>query len=394
MTDAFRRMMEEQERLRRILDPLADMRKHLGVVETARAIFDQHREREKLLATLGSASMLPNTIANIEETRKLVEGPAREAQRIGLLGPGSDLQNTISAMVEAAEARNRAFRLPAGIELQGLARQALASSELARSAFNPNTLQEAMARLETPWLSIAEAQRSSIALADVLAIGRDVQSLQPFAERLTSALRPKLGDWRESVSIPEEVILDPVLRSGLYREFGFDPALTDFSVAAFEQTVRIAGLDEEVDAEPEDDGFKRADEAFARLRRFEIRVRRFIDQVMRAEFGDDWMKHQLPTGMLDRWQEKRRIALDTGEEEQPIIDYADFTDYRPIIERKGNWARVFKAIFRRPDDVRESFQRLFPVRIATMHARIVTLDDELLLLVETKRILRAIGRVS
>ena len=39
----------------------------------------------------------------------------------------------------------------------------------------------------------------------------------------------------------------------------------------------------------------------------------------------------------------------------------------------------------------ESFQRLFPVRIATMHARLINWDDELLLLVETKRVLRAIG---
>jgi len=34
---------------------------------------------------------------------------------------------------------------------------------------------------------------------------------------------------------------------------------------------------------------------------------------------------------------------------------------------------------------------MFPIRIATMHARIVTLDDELLLRVETKRVLKAIG---
>lgn len=35
------------------------------------------------------------------------------------------------------------------------------------------------------------------------------------------------------------------------------------------------------------------------------------------------------------------------------------------------WNAVFKPVFGRPEDVRESFQRLFPVRIATMHARLV-----------------------
>lgn len=46
----------------------------------------------------------------------------------------------------------------------------------------------------------------------------------------------------------------------------------------------------------------------------------------------------------------------------------------------------------RTKDIRESLQRLFPVRIATMHARLTTRDDELLLLVEPKRVLKAIGR--
>jgi hypothetical protein len=50
------------------------------------------------------------------------------------------------------------------------------------------------------------------------------------------------------------------------------------------------------------------------------------------------------------------------------------------------------AIFGRKEDVQESFLRLFPVRVCTMHARIILLDDELLLQVETRRILRAITR--
>lgn len=76
--------------------------------------------------------------------------------------------------------------------------------------------------------------------------------------------------------------------------------------------------------------------------------------------------------------------------EEPLINYADFTEYKAIIERRDNWSAVFKSVFGRPEDIRESFQRMFPVRIATMHARLITSDDELLLLVETRRILRAI----
>ena len=40
--------------------------------------------------------------------------------------------------------------------------------------------------------------------------------------------------------------------------------------------------------------------------------------------------------------------------------------------------------------MQESFQRLYPIRICTMHARLITQDDELYPYVEIKRILAAI----
>ena len=61
---------------------------------------------------------------------------------------------------------------------------------------------------------------------------------------------------------------------------------------------------------------------------------------MREAFGDDWTKHRLPVGMLDAWVDKREKAVKGGQPEQPLIDYADFADYRPIIERKDNWNAV------------------------------------------------------
>ena len=48
----------------------------------------------------------------------------------------------------------------------------------------------------------------------------------------------------------------------------------------------------------------------------------------------------------------------------------------------------------RPESVRESFQRLYPVRIDTMHSRPVTHDDVLLLYVEARRLMNMIGGAS
>ena len=66
-------------------------------------------------------------------------------------------------------------------------------------------------------------------------------------------------------------------------------------------------------------------------------------------------------------------------------------DYVTIITQKNNWNEVFEPVFSRPTFVQESFQRLYPIRICTMHARMITQDDELYLYVETKRVLSAIG---
>jgi Swt1-like HEPN len=96
--------------------------------------------------------------------------------------------------------------------------------------------------------------------------------------------------------------------------------------------------------------------------------------------------------MLEEWREKKEKALKAGQPEFALIQYADFSDYKVIIERADNWAKAFKPVFQRQDDVRESLQRLYPVRIATAHARPITREDALMLVVETTRLLKAIGK--
>ena len=83
-------------------------------------------------------------------------------------------------------------------------------------------------------------------------------------------------------------------------------------------------------------------------------MRRFIAMVMTGPFGDDWMDHRLPNGILDSWKQKQQSDLKTGAEVQPLIDYANFADYQRIIKLKLNWSTVFKQYFGRPEDIRES----------------------------------------
>ncbi len=54
----------------------------------------------------------------------------------------------------------------------------------------------------------------------------------------------------------------------------------------------------------------------------------------------------------------------------------------------SNWNAAFAPFFKRQESVRESFQRLYPIRLDTAHARLITQDDELLLYVEVKRLVK------
>jgi hypothetical protein len=193
-----------------------------------------------------------------------------------------------------------------------------------------------MKAMHSPWLNIEHIDRSTHAFAEMQAIGRILSERSPFEESLGASLRPNLGDWRDLLTPAPDLFMDPVLRSDFYLTRGFDPALTDFTVPAFYESVEIAGLRETQEvardvgnAEAEEDGLARNREAFDRLQRFEIALRRFIEMVMRAAHGDDWMEHQLPNGMLDGWRAKRDTAVTAGQAECPLIDYADFFRISP-----------------------------------------------------------------
>ena len=136
----------------------------------------------------------------------------------------------------------------------------------------------------------------------------------------------------------------------------------------------------------EEEGLARTNKAHEWLMRLEMQVRSSIDERMTSAFGPDWPKDRLPKGMYDQWQQKkRRRAQQRGGRSMPLIFYADFTDYAQVICKRDNWY-VFAPIFGRPESVRESFERLHPVRVDTMHARLLTKVDEVLLYSEILRL--------
>jgi hypothetical protein len=267
------------------------------------------------------------------------------------------------------------------------------------TSYGENTIgiERAMSSMRTPWLDRRNASASANGFTELYTLGQALRVRSPFEKELTSALRSTIGDWRDAITWPPDMLANPGARLELYAGLGLDRRLTDFSGAAFDEIALRVGLknpsttDQDQPEDVEEAAFVRTNRAHDRLQRFEVKLRRFIDRKMTDVFGKDWIKHKVPGEVVQDWHRKRDKALSTGEQEMPLINYADFTDYMRIIERRDNWDSVFKGAFRRIESVKESFQRLYPIRLCTMHARFVSHDDELYLLIETMRILKAIG---
>jgi hypothetical protein len=144
------------------------------------------------------------------------------------------------------------------------------------------------------------------------------------------------------------------------------------------------------DSISEDTG--RLTEAFNLISGFEIELRQLLSVIMEKTFGVSWHKRRIPGDMLKSWKEKKDTALNKGESDQPLIAFSDFSDYIKIFCRGDNWKEVFSKIFCNETDIRASMERLAPLRIATMHCRMVSKDELLIIAVETRRVLNALRK--
>ena len=364
-------------------------------------------------------------IKSILETQKVLDistiGEATRASR-----SIADLWRSIgenSALMQAMESIRRhsrprpwneelrraaRFKLPETAEtarLLATCKSGVLSNIMARFAGEYSSLKRAMESMRTPWLNEQDPLRSMGGFAALQGIGHALKDMPAFGHALGAALRVNLGDWRDTITWPREIFTDLEAREDFYVGLGFNPALTDFSAPAFEESLHIADLRREppplvdlyrspIPAADDDEGeeaLARTNMAHGWLMSLEMQVRRFIDEQMTKEFGDDWPKHRLPNGLCDKWQEKKQRAIRSGRREGALITYADFTDYELVIFKRDNWS-VFAPFFDRKEDVRESFQRLQLIRLDTMHSRPITQEDKLLLYVETSRLWKVMAK--
>ena len=375
------KLLETQEKLRRQYEPL---------LREMKFIEDFNRQQELMRAACGPLEDINRTISLDQVSQ-------------------SQLGGEFTQMRDQILAIEQQFRLPEISEATKLLdkyKNSIVSnveeqywkqaSEFQRS------IEFEVKSINTPWLDTANELNSINGFTRLQGIGYALRTMPTFDSNLAANLRIDLGDWREKIIYPPQIFTDPLTRNSFYAERGFNPDLTMFPNNAFEQMVTTAGLreivpvDDAYDFKPKleetekEADFERTNEAHDLLQRFETQIRKFIDEQMTEAFGSNWIKHRIDGQMRKQWEEKQEKAEANGEREWPLIAYADFTDYVKIITQKNNWRDVFEEFFDRKESVQESFQRLYPIRVCTMHARLITQDDELYLCVETKRILKAI----
>jgi hypothetical protein len=392
-----------------------------GLFESSSSIYKQLEGSQSLLREyrlLSSATETHSLMNAIQTVGRLsldlerqhaviraATGPMEVWRQAGLFDLGSPFQREMEQARKLMEAHQADYRLPGALEAGHLMGIWRAQNDLQSFPHDsdPSFFENAIATIRSPWLDTKNELRSVGGFAELIGIGHAVSALPSFGEELAQTLRTNLGDWRDVATWPPAVFTDFVARSDFYLDRGLNPVLTDFPAPAFQQSLDIAGLrtgshalvDIYGDPIPDDrdqneeEALTRTNTAHSWLMRFEIRLRRFIDERMTAVAGSEWARHRLPNGLYDKWQEKKKAADQHGVPDLPIIHYADFTDYVHVICRKDNWREVFLPVFRREESIRESLQRLHPVRLCTMHARPITQDDELILYTEVRRLVRA-----
>ena len=384
--DKLSKFLETHRRMLRQLNPL---------FETSRAFSENLRNIQAVESNLLRENLLRSSITSNAE--------------LGLLQVNTDFgpqfRQQLEQLNHQMQVLKRDFILPEMINVAQLmpqSNQNLIAGIMKRYQIQMFELESPLKKMTTAWLNSINQISSIRGFAALEGIGLSLERSPTFDPHFTQALRIDLGDWRKKLTYPSAILKDPLARASFYTDRGLNPDLTAFPPDAFSEILSAASIKgaqlpvvEEYDLsskqEEGDYKFERTRNAYDRIRRFETHLRRFIDEEMQKAFGANWIKHQIPGEMRQQWLDKKQSAVANGESALPLIAYADFTDYEKIISRKDNWNTVFKPIFRAKTSVQESFQRLFPIRLCVMHSRLISQDDELYLLVETKRILGAVG---
>jgi hypothetical protein len=253
-----------------------------------------------------------------------------------------------------------------------------------RDAGRLEQLKKEMLRIRRPWVDADAPSASVTAFVEVSALTTAVSNLPAGSRAVVEAVRTELGDLRDSDSVPDEVTDDPVLRSAYRLDAGFDPAIGALTPAVMARLLRGQPGLSRIEGAVDQDRLHAI--LHAQMRRLELKLRRFIDERMKAAAGSKWIRQRVCPKIQQRWIERREVDAAEGRPACPLIEYAGFEDYRLIIERKDNWEQAFKPAFGTRPPILEALRRLSLIRNPLAHFRTVTVDDLIEFAAERRRL--------
>lgn len=324
-------------------------------------------------------------------------GPLDEIHEEGVFG--TKLSEHLPNTLDSFRSYTKQFRSPSDFDLQRLEEEFTSNADM---AINPPL--PSFKHLDCAWLNELDELSSVQRLLNLQFIGNTLLKCDAFSSLCSDSLRKLLGDWRDQIAWPNAIWENLDARVRFYKVLGFDCNLTNVPSPVFQEILEITeirsnppDLIDKYDpifhpSKNPDDGLAltRTNKAHDWLQRFESHLRQFIDREMTGTFGTSWVNQQLPKATAEKWHSRKETAMKTGAPTRPLVSYAEFTDYYTILCQEDRWDRVFQRLFESRESVRESFQRLYPIRNDTMHKRPITQDDELLLYVETKRLMKTV----
>ncbi|WNY22780.1 hypothetical protein MmiHf6_00650 [Methanimicrococcus hongohii] len=132
------------------------------------------------------------------------------------------------------------------------------------------------------------------------------------------------------------------------------------------------------------------------LKELEEKLRSFVSDRVEARFGKEWWKGTDMSFLADRWNERRIMNDRTNADKkrstnEPLINYASFSDYRRIINNPFAWD-AFEEYFPDRGWIIQRLKELDPIRNAIMHHTPLEDDDYIRLSLYSRDILKIIDQ--
>lgn len=253
------------------------------------------------------------------------------------------------------------------------------------------SLAERMAQLQTPWVIEDHLGVSILGFARISRLHDISSSAEPFSPESQEIFLEELG---EPVAFDENQL--PEDRETAQIDAGLNAEVVAFPKDAYPQVLFSAGFDLHFEAiapvrtdsgevgqyNPQHAGF---------LGEIENRLRALIEAELHRIEGETWLRRRVHSDLRRKWQDRKTAEHGQRGDSFPLLYYADFMELMHIICEGRNWNEAFARFFVSKQDFQVSMQRLAPVRNTIGHNRPLVRTDQLILVAEGTRILRALG---